>query len=202
MSKIEHLRFRGLTCKREQLRRRSTSATKVGWGWSWRTIGPRGGRRGYPAGSGGSKKGRVWGSGLPEGARRPAGGSAGEGHQGRGATAAISGMAGARVAGDGRGGRRGGGTPARPLSWEIGGGGYAGMGEGGEGSRRGRGGGYIRRRLIWRPRVRSLISSSFLRCDAAAEGCRRDIASRKSFRFLNIFYFTYFSDMHRLEAGV
>lgn len=107
----------GLTCKREQLRRRSTSARKLGSGWSWRTIGHRGGRRGYPAvggGGGGSKKGRVWGSKLPlaEGefaTRRPAGAiaGAGEGHQGTGATDAMYGMARALIAGEDRGGRGG-----------------------------------------------------------------------------------------------
>jgi hypothetical protein len=71
---------------------------------------PRGGRSGYPAGGGGSKNGRVWGSGLLDGevaARSPAGASAEEGHQVAGPTAAMYGMASALVAGDGRGGRGG-----------------------------------------------------------------------------------------------
>lgn len=58
----------GLTWTREELRRLSTSARKAGS--SGMTIGGGGGRRGYPGGGGGvedSRKGRVGGSGGPEG---------------------------------------------------------------------------------------------------------------------------------------
>jgi hypothetical protein len=100
----------------------------VGWGGAGGRLVPTEEGREYPAGGGGgSKNDRVWGSGLPEGAvtaqRRPTGASAGEGHQGTGATTGI-GIWRARTS-SAMAPEEGGGISVGPLScWEIGGGGY------------------------------------------------------------------------------